>query len=851
MHFYIEKRLLLPNIIFKLICSMFLRNLVTISLLVLGAGVAPLFLSAQKTTLSGIITDRQSDEPIPFVSIAFNNRSNGTLTDSAGKFTVSFMRNPNDTLVVTSVGYKPLRLAVGNFKDSLFLSIKMDIAPVGNDAVVKVKYDRALWLWKRIIANKKQHDLGNYENYSYEVYNKLELDVNNVDKEKLADKKIFKSFNFIFDNIDTTETKPFLPVFLTETLSDFFYQQSPHKTREVIKASNTSGIKNESVTKLLGATYQNVNVYRNQVPVFDLQFTSPFHDNGNNYYRFKLLDTQYLGNKRLVHLGFTPKRQGENTFDGDCWIVDSSYAIQKVTLRPSGNANINFVQNLTLIQEYRLIDDTTWFLSKDKFVADISPLGKSRTGFKGRKTSTYRQVVLNSKATINALALNKKPEEVVVLPTSEEKSRTYWDTGRHDELTKNERAIYKMIDTIQSMPNYKKYLNAANFLGTGYYNIGKYQIGPWFSWVSGNAWEGTRIRFDLGTNGKFSKKIYLHSYLAYGFLDKKMKGFGEMFYLPKKNPRFYLYGSYSNDLDWGQHYYDQTTSDNILTFAIRKQGVPRKFQRLIEKRFEIYQETNKAISFLLEVSSKQYQPLLNLPEKALFNANINGEALNNFETSFRIRYAYLEKFLENNFFRTSLGSERPIIQLRYSKGWAGVLKSSYSYHKISAGLSDYVNTPPFGYVYYNLFAGKIYGTLPYPLLEIHPGNEMYYYNKYAFNMMNRFEYISDQYAGFNLEHNVGNGLFKFIPLTRKLKFRQFYAAKGVIGSLSNANQALNFVGVQSFKSLNKKMYLELGTGVDNIFKFLRIDFVWRVLPTPAVNEDVKRFGVFGSFKLSF
>ena len=245
-------------------------------------------------------------------------------------------------------------------------------------------------------------------------------------------------------------------------------------------------------------------------------------------------------------MGFTPRRQGENTFDGDCWIVDSSYAIQKVTLRPSGNANINFVQNLTLIQEYRLIDDTTWFLSKDKFVADISPLSKLRTGFKGRKTSTYWQVVLNSKATADELALNKKPEEVVVLPASEDKPRTYWDTSRHDALTKNERAIYKMIDTIQSMPNYKKYLNTANFIGTGYYNMGKYQIGPWFSWVSANAWEGTRVRFDPGTNGKFSKKnLYAFVPGLWFSRQKNYRALVNCFTLPKKNLRFYLYGSYS------------------------------------------------------------------------------------------------------------------------------------------------------------------------------------------------------------------------------------------------------------------------------------------------------------------
>ncbi len=200
--------------------------------------------------------------------------------------------------------------------------------------------------------------------------------------------------------------------------------------------------------------------------------------------------------------------------------------------------------------------------------------------------------------------------------------------------------------------------------------------------------------------------------------------------------------------------------------------------------------------------------------------------------------------------RSSLGSDYPIIKLKYTKGWAGVLKSSYNYHKLDLDIDDYLKVPP-GNIYYDLFAGKIFGTLPYPLLTIHPGNEIYYYNKYAFNLMNRFEYISDKYAGFNIEHNIGNGLFRYIPITRKLKFRQFYSIKGLVGSLSDANQQLNFVGTQSFKTLNNKMYMEVGTGVDNILKVLRFDLVWRVLPQPLPKEKVNRFGIFGSFRLAF
>ena len=179
------------------------------------------------------------------------------------------------------------------------------------------------------------------------------------------------------------------------------------------------------------------------------------------------------------------------------------------------------------------------------------------------------------------------------------------------------------------------------------------------------------------------------------------------------------------------------------------------------------------------------------------------------------------------------------------------MKSSYNYSKLNASVSDYLQVAPYGNIYYNVFAGKIFGTIPYTFLEVHPGNEIYYYNKYAFNMMNRFEYISDRYTGFNVEHNVGNGLFKFLPLTRKLKFRQFWSAKGVVGNLSAENKAFNFVGTQNFQSLNGKTYLELGTGVDNILKVLRVDFVWRVSPNPLPKEQNKRFGIFGSFRVAF
>ncbi len=179
------------------------------------------------------------------------------------------------------------------------------------------------------------------------------------------------------------------------------------------------------------------------------------------------------------------------------------------------------------------------------------------------------------------------------------------------------------------------------------------------------------------------------------------------------------------------------------------------------------------------------------------------------------------------------------------------MNSGYDYSKLTFSISDYLKIPPAGNIYYNSYAGRVWGTLPYMLLAIAPGNEIYYYNKYAFNLMERYEYVFDRYAGLNIEHNLGTGLFRFIPQNKKLKWRQFWNAKMLWGSLGTENAALNIRSGLPFTSLYDKTYMEIGTGIDNIFRFFRIDLVWRVMPNPMAVESYKRFGIFGSFRFSF
>jgi len=809
-------------------------------------------LSAQTKLLKGVIIDQHNDETVPFASLKFRASGIGKQADSSGSFTFRLSATVNDTLEITSVGYHDFLLPVQSSLftgDSAYIIIKMIPGKITAEVVIRSKVNRGLLMWKRIVKRKPSNDRYRFQNFSYELYNKLQLDLKNLNKEKLSQAKLMKPFSFIFNNIDTTGGVATLPTYLTESISDYYYQKDPLKRREVFKGVKTIGIKNESISRFLGGMDQVVNIYNNFIPVLDKQFISPISDHGDDYYNYKIADTQYVGGKRLIHFLFAPKRKGQNTFEGDCWVQDTSFAIQKMNLRLGKDASLNFVEQLSLVQEYQLINDSTWFLAKDKFVVDISPIGKSNISFVGRKTTTYRNVIVNGLSVIEQLKLNKKLEEVIVPDTVSLKGDDYWKIARHEELSSTEKLIYKTIDTLLSLPAFKRYTRTIDFLGTGYLRTGNYQVGPWQNWISSNSVEGLRLRFDLATNSSFDDQVTFHGYAAYGFADNKWKGELDMFWLLKKDPRLYIFLSYLDDFEYGQNYYDEISQDNILAIAIRK-NVPSKFLKVKEYRADVFKEWKSGFSVLASGRKRLHEPVKNLPSKAFF-ISPKGEALNSFETSIRLRYAFLERFLQNNFYRTSLGSPYPIVEAKYTKGFSGVLNSSYDYHKISGSVSNFKTIPPLGSIYWNVFGGRTFGTVPYLYLDVAPGNEIYYYNKYAFNMMNRYEFIHDSYAGVNWEHNVGNGLFRFIPFTRKLKFRQFWTAKGLWGSLSNGNKQLNFVNGHSFQSLDGKTYLELGTGVDNIFKVLRLDFVWRVLPKKDSKINSQRFGVFGSFKFAF
>ncbi len=817
----------------------------------------PLY-AQNNNVIKGVVLNGFTHEPIPYASIQWQKNKQGVICDSIGKFSIILSSNPKDSLIVKYVGFDAVKYAIHDIQK---LNFKLTLETLSNNEgiTVKSRFNKGMRWWKQVVAKKANNNPYNYLTYQCEIYNKLELDLNNVNRNSFSNIPFLKPFSFILDNIDSvTDEKPFLPFLMTETLSDYYYSKSPNKTKEIIKASQTHGIKSDAVMQLVNGFNQNINIYENYVKILGKEFISPISDFGDKFYKYRGADTQYIKGQKVFHLLFSPLNEGENTFIGDAWIDANSWAIHKINLNISKTADINFINRLNITQEFDKIDSGKLITAKDKITADFSPLPKDKLTLIVRRSNSYQKYKFNSDSVNLVLNTNKKSNEVVYENDAKITDKNFWSNVRHETLNKNEQNILQLIDTLKSIPLFKEYTRNVEFFVDGHRKFGKIEIGPWFKWISGNELEKTRLRFDLGTTTAFSNNLRLYGYLAYGIKDEKFKENLGLVYKYKKVKGLSTEISYLNDLDNGRVRFseDDITTDNIFSQLFRRPGIPQKFLGIEEYKLNINKDWESGISNNIIFTRTNYEPYTPLPNK---NSFTNGTIINA-NLLYRFRYAPGEKKIETNRRKIRFKGNKPIYEFNISQAVNDLIGSSYNYTKLNASISQRVRIPSFGTISYNVYGGKIYGdSLPFMLLELHPGNEVFVYNRNGFNLMNRFEYYSDSYAGFQMEHNIEKKLINLIPFLRKTKIRQFWNVKGVWGNMNSSNRVFNRteLGPYQLRSLRDHTYLEYGTGFDNIFRFFRIDFVWRQAPpypsnfSPSRMQPVQNFGIFGSLRLQF
>jgi len=823
-----------------------IRSLIYLIFIVLFPG----FLWAQETIIQGKIIDANSGDAIPFANVIFQGTSIGATTDFDGNFKLR-TNTPTDSIKATYIGYKA-RVKIIRKGSTQTINFQLQEESTSLQEVVVHAGENPAWeIMRQIINNKSKNDKRKLKAYEYDTYTKIEVDVDNI-SDKLRESVVMRKIAQVLDSADRIageDGKPILPLFITESISKLYYRDNPSLKTEHILKTKINGIGVEDggiVTQLIGSSFQEYNFYQNWLNIFSKDFTSPIADGWRIYYDYDLTDSAYIGNDFCYRLDFNPKSKQDLAFAGTMWITKKEFAIRQIDATVGKEANLNFVEKIKIQQELALTSAGPWLPIKNRLLINMGQMSKSAAGMLAKFYTSNKNFVIDKP---HENKFYSQPIEVAEDARMFEQEK-YWDTLRHEPLSQTEKNVYRMIDTLKNIPVIKTYTDIFKIIIDGYYDRGKISYGPYLGVIAYNNIEGMHIQGGFRTNEKFSKQWVFGGQLGFGFYDQRLKysAFVQNI-LSRKHWTTLTFRIRSDIARIGVD--DENLADNPLFLAASKWGFFRRGYYFDESRVSFSRELFKGFSQRVSFRTWTFNPTYNFGYYKDIN-DVSSPVLNSFttaEVSLETRFARDEFFIQNGNERVSMGAIRwPVMTLRYTHGIKGAFASDFEYDKVRLSLTKRIKLGPIGYGKVTATGEYVFNTLPYPLLALHLGNQSPVYAAVTYNLMNFGEFISDHYVSVQYRQYFEGFLLNRIPAINKLKWRLLGTGNVIIGGMRESNQKLIAVSTSNGQPtltaghLSNTPYVELGYGVENIFKFLRVDFIHRL--TYLDNPGARPFGVF-------
>lgn len=813
------------------------------------------FSFSQTILIKGYVLDSTSSDSIAFATVYVKGTGYGTTSEFDGSYELR-VPTSTDSLYVSNMGYLTKIIAIPKNKPLQQFNILISEDLSVPEILVVPRENPAYRILREVVKHKNINDKRKLSGYQYETYNRTSIYVNNI-SEELRRKKMMQQVAGVLDSLKSlkdSEGTPMIPVLMAETVSDYYYRTNPTSSKEIIKAVKVAGIGMDDgslLSQVLGSTFQEYNFYENYMNILKKDFISPISDSWHIFYDYELVDSLYINSLWCYEIDFKPKQPQDLAFYGTMWIADSTFALKKIEGEINKDANLNFIDKISIRQNLIQIEEGAWLPETTNIYLDLEDIGK------------LPSMVATFYSNIQDPIVNKPKEKaffdqrIEVLEDAHEKPIEFWNEVYQDTTRKTDPEVYKIIDTIRNLPIIKSYVELLDIAINGYKNFGKIEVGSYLSCYSYNNIEGHKFQLGFKTNTHFSKKVILKGFVGYGTRDNRLKYGGAATFVLSRKPWTQTGAYYKYDIDQIGAPAEKLTNNNLF-FAFTRWGTLRGpyYSRQIGCFFE--RDITKNIMPKVILRHQWFDPIYNFATyDSEPTATYTPPLVEKFQTTeliFLLRLSYDEIFLQNGNERISLGSKKwPIANMQYTAGLKGVLGGDYNYHKVQLTINHSVRFGILGRTNYELTVGKIYKPVPYPLLENHIGNQTYFYTTVAFNLMNFFEYTSDQYASIRIKHDLDGLISNRIPLMKKLKWRFFLTTNVLMGSMSDQNKNLiaptNSAGESTVKisSLDPtRPYVEVGYGIDNIFKSARIDFIHRV--TYRDVPDISKFGIKISFR---
>jgi len=867
--------LLMKYIFFAKILKKLIQRYAACTIIVVAAnGAAEAQSSAWEQTsgyymVRGIVTDSVSGEPLPYASVTLAGSTGGVVADSKGIFEFKVPAKAK-ALQAAMMGYSSKTIPLKQSSHNMYvIRLSQSSTNLGELVVKRKKYSKknnpAVDFMRRIKSMADSTDPRRNPYYSFRRYERITIALNNF--EHSDSDAVIRKFPFLLEHVDTSEVsgKPVLPLSVRETLSRTDYRRNPHSEKTTIMGQRSDGV-DEFIDKASMQTFmedvlREINLYGNDINMLQNRFVSPLSRIGADFYRYYLTDTVIVDDARCIVLSFYPRNKSTFGFSGHIYVPenDSSMFIKRVDMRVPRDINLNFVDNLLISQSFDKAPDGSRLKTKDDLVMELTVVPGTPSLYV-RRSTLYDSHKFEAPADSSVFAILGKSTYADSAAT---RSDDWWEKSRLKPIEANgEGRVGLLMQRLRKVPLYYWGEKAMRAMVVGYVRTGapsKFDIGHVNTFVSYNSIEGLRMRVGGITTANFNKRLFGRFMTAYGFKDHKWKYSGELEYSfndkayhSREFPVHSLRLNSSYDLDFiGQHYYF-SSGDNVFLSLRRINDNMATYLRLNQLTYTLELHNNFSVTTTL--ANERYEATDMVPLIDGYGKHYGHYD----ETTLQVqlRYAPGEKFYQTTWHRIPINMDAPIIMLRHTIGLRGFLGTRFAINKTEFSFQKRFWFSAFGYIDTMLGAAHVWSTSPYINLLIPNANLSYTIQPESFALINPMEFINDSQLNWEFSYWANGAIFNYIPLIKKLKLREVVSFRGVWGHLSAKNdpecnpELFRYPHDATTRTMNQGPYMEMSAGVDNIFKCLRVDYVWR-LNYLNVPYEIDRHGLRVSFHMTF
>ena len=828
--------------------------------------ITPLLMMAQ---ISGVVLDASDGGPVPYATIQYKGNRVSTIADGQGRFRID--RHNGWRLTISSVGYREQVINVSpQTQNQMTIRLAADnrtLTEVTVKSKKKSRYSRknnpAVELMRKVIANKKKADLKRHDYYRYQNYQKIGLGLNDLKPETL-EKGIFKRYPWLREQVDTSQytDKMVLPLTVDEMVTEQIYRKDPKAERTIVKGTKSSGVNDlfqtgDILTTVMREVFADVDIYDDYILLMRHKFSSPIGRDAIQFYRYYITDTVYVGQDRCIHLDFLPNNQQDFGFRGQIYIIADTtyhYQVKRCELYIPRSSDVNWVESMQCMQEFAQQDNGEWLLTIDDMIVELMLTDWIQ---KGVVTRTTRKTDFSFAPLPDERFKKKNPMQFEA--GSDNRSDEFWAEHRQVEFTKSEAGMGGFLDHLEKLKGFKYAIFVLKALFENYLETGtrekpsKFDVGPINTFISQNFYDGLRLRVGGQTTANLNPHLFAKGYYAYGTKTHENYYNAELTYsltpkqyLPQEFPVNHFTLSSKRDVALPSDKFAVTDKDNV--FSSFKVHDINKMLMYNTQRLAYEFETSTHWRFTADLKTERIDPIGELTFQPLAAGAEPLSHMRYTESTFGIRYAPEEKFVNTKQHRRTMNKDAWYIQLQHSVGYDRLLGGQYNYNYTELEWFRRSWLPmSWGKIDTRLRIGQQWGQVPWPLLPMPQTNLSYIVTPMLFNMINNMEFLNDRYASLQLTWEMGGKILNRIPLLRKMKMREIIEFKTLWGTLSDKNNPFLAENLGSSKLMvfpensfvmdGHKPYMEWAIGVQNILSLIQIEYVHRInyldLPTAS------------------